>query len=103
MTVTFSGSVGNGMVAGATNFAGVDQSDPFDDFVSATGTGAAPTVNVTTADQNELVFDTVFLGAATIGTLATGSGQSEQWSATIDRGALDSRPALSRLPPVQSR
>ena len=27
----------------------------------------------------------MFLGAATIGTLATGSGQSEQWNATVDR------------------
>ena len=64
VTVTFSGSVGNGIVVGVANFAGVDQADPLDDFVSAVGTQTtAISVEVPT-DLNDLVFDTVFLGAA---------------------------------------
>ena len=89
VTVTFSGSVGNGIVVGVANFQGVDQSDPLDDFASAVGTEtSSPTVPVPNdADaRNELVFDTVFLGAATpLGTLGAGSDQAQQWNATIDR------------------
>ncbi|NLF11903.1 MAG: hypothetical protein GX597_08945 [Anaerolineaceae bacterium] len=84
VTVTFSGSVGNGIVAGVVNFAGVDQANPYGTYASNTGTDTTPTVNVVTT-AGDLVFDTVFLGAATIGTLAAGDSQTAQWSATIDR------------------
>jgi len=84
VTVTFSGSVGNGIVAGVVNFAGVDQTTPYGTYASNTGTDTTPTVNVVTT-AGDLVFDTVFLGAQTIGTLAAGDSQTAQWSATIDR------------------
>jgi len=84
VVVTFSGSVGNGIVAGAANFAGVDQDTPFGTYASNTGTDTTPTVNVAT-EAKDVVFDTVFLGAGTIGTLAAGGGQMDQWNETVDR------------------
>ncbi len=42
VTVTFSASVGNGIVAGAVNFAGVAQATPLDAFASAVGTDDKP-------------------------------------------------------------
>ena len=85
VTVTFSGSVANGMAAGAANFSGVNPADPLDDFVSAVGTEAnAINVDVPT-DPNDLVFDTIFLGAATLPSLSIGAGQSQLWNTSLDR------------------
>ena len=85
MTVTFSDSVNYGIVVGVANFAGVDQSDPFDDFESATGQGTIQSVDLTGLTGNEVVFDNVFIGAATIPTAAVGSDQTEQWVTSVDR------------------
>jgi hypothetical protein len=85
VTVTFSNSVGYGIVAGVANFAGVNQSDPLDDFVSAVGTEAAPLSVDVPADPNDLVFDTVFLGAQTPPSLTADASQTQLWNATVDR------------------
>ena len=66
VTVTFSGSVSNGIVAGVANFAGVDQTTP----LGTPGGGlpltsdTAPTVSLTGLNGDELVFDNVFQGAS---------------------------------------
>ena len=85
VTVTFSGSVANGIVVGVANFKGVDQTDPLDDFTSAVGTEANPPSVLVATDDDDIVFDTVFLGAATIGTLGVGADQTEQWNKTAGR------------------
>ena len=85
VTVTFSDSVNYGIVVGVANFAGVDQSDPFDDFESATGQGTTQSVDLTGLTGNEVVFDNVFIGAASIPTAAVGSNQTEQWVTSVDR------------------
>ena len=85
VAVNFSGSVGYGIVVGVANFAGVNQSSPLDAFVSAVGTETtAVSVSVPT-QADDLVFDTVFLGAATPPTAAFGAGQTQRWNATVDR------------------
>ncbi len=85
VTVTYSGSVAYGIVAGVANFAGVDQTTPLDAFTSNVGTEAtAISVSVAT-DPDDLVFDTAFLGAATLPSLTAGSGQTQHWNANIDR------------------
>ena len=66
MTVTFSGAVSNGIVAGAADFAGVDQSDPLGTAVGAGSPDNADTalgVDLTGLNGDELVFDNVFAGA----------------------------------------
>jgi hypothetical protein len=83
VTVTFSGTVTNGAVGGAADFAGVDQTNPLGTAVGApatTTTGTAITVPLTGLNGNELVFDNVFVGsgAANQG-LTPASGQSQQW------------------------
>ncbi len=99
VTVTFSGNINNGFTVGVANFAGVDQADPLDDFVSAVGTESAPISVDVTADTNDLVFDTVFIGAATIPTLSAGTNQDQLWSTNVDRagGAASTEPAASTV------
>ena len=86
VTITFSGEVTNGIVAGAANFAGVNQSTPLG---IAVGAGSAtqstePTVTLTELNGNELVFDNVFLGATgETQTLTVGSNQTQLWNAFI--------------------
>jgi len=82
VTVNFSGSVASGIVAGATNFAGVDQLNPLGPPAGATATSsAAPSLTLTGLNGVELVFDTVFQGAADSGqTLSVGADQTEQWN-----------------------
>ena len=66
VTVTFSGAVSNGIVAGAADFAGVDQSDPLGTAVGAGSPDNAGTtigVDLTGLTGDELVFDNVFAGA----------------------------------------
>jgi uncharacterized repeat protein (TIGR02543 family) len=97
VTVTFSGSVSYGIIAGVANFAGVDQTDPLDDFVSAVGTETSTMEVDVPADPNDVIFDTTFLGAATLPSLTVGSGQTQQWNATIDRarGAASIKQAIA--------
>ncbi|MBK6283468.1 MAG: hypothetical protein IPF54_13190 [Draconibacterium sp.] len=63
VTVTFSGSVTNGIMAGAANFAGVDQTTPLGTPSGASGTSSAsPSLTLSGLNGNELVFDNVFQG-----------------------------------------
>ena len=85
VTITFSGAVSNGIVAGAANFAGVDQANPLG---VAAGAGSpsqttTPTVILTGLEGDELVFDAVFQG---------GSSSSQ----TLD-GRQRTDPALERV------
>jgi len=56
LSVTFSGQTS--AVIGAVTFAGVDQTNPFGTFVSASGSGTAVTVDAATV-AGDVVFDTV--------------------------------------------
>ena len=85
VTVTFSGSVAYGIVVGVASFSGVDQAIPLDGFVSVTGTETTPMNIAVPTNPNDLVFDTVFLGAATLPSLTAGANQTQRWNATIDR------------------
>ncbi len=81
ITITFSGNVPYGIVAGAANFAGVDQTSPLDSPIGANGSGISPTLTLTGLTGNELIFDNVFQGAGNISqTLTVVSGQSELWN-----------------------
>jgi hypothetical protein len=78
VTVTFSGSVSNGIIAGAANFAGVDQTTPLGVSNGANASSAAPSVTLTGLNGDELVFDTVFQGASgSSQTLTVGPDQTE--------------------------
>ena len=87
IAIGFSGAVSNGIIAGAVNFAGVDQTTPFGTTVGNTGTGnntsgtPNPTVSLTGLTGNEMLFDSVFIGASsTSHSIAADSGQSPQWN-----------------------
>ena len=85
VTVNFSGSVSNGIVAGVANFAGVNQTTPLGtpDGASATSS-SSPTLTLTGLDGDELVFDNVFQGASDeTQTLAAGVDQTQLWNAWI--------------------
>ncbi|HET6352510.1 MAG TPA: hypothetical protein VFG89_10350, partial [Coriobacteriia bacterium] len=82
VTVTFSGAVSNGIVAGAADFAGVDQTTPLGTPAGANGSSTSASVTVGPITGNELVFDNVFQGGSSESqTLVTGAGQSQQWNA----------------------
>jgi uncharacterized repeat protein (TIGR02543 family) len=84
VTITFSGVVTNGIVAGAANFAGVNQSTPLGiaGGAGSTNQGTEPTVTLTGLNGNELVFDNVFQGATDeTQTLAAGNDQTQLWNA----------------------
>jgi len=84
VTVTFSGSVSNGIVAGAANFAGVNQTTPLGTPNGTNGSSTSPSVTLTGLNGNELVFDNVFQGAASSSqTLTAGAGQTAQWNEWI--------------------
>ena len=84
ITVTFSGSVTNGIVAGAVNLAGVDLANPFGSPASSNGSSTSASVSLSGLNGNELVFDTVFQGAsAESQTLTAGAGQEQQWNRWI--------------------
>jgi len=84
VTVTFSSSVSNGIVAGVANFAGVDQTTPLGSSNGANGNSTAPSVDLTGLSGDELVFDTVFQGASgSSQTLTVGSDQTERWNAFV--------------------
>ena len=87
VNITFSDAVSNGIIAGAANFAGVDQATPLGSPNGAVGTGTStsgtpnPEVTLTGLTGNELVFDSVFIGASsTSHTMVADSGQSELWN-----------------------
>jgi hypothetical protein len=86
VTITFSGSVGSGTVAGVANFAGVDQTTPLGtpDGAGSGTNDTAPTVTLTGLSGDELVFDDVFQGASgETQTLTVGAGQTALWNAWI--------------------
>ncbi len=86
VTVTFSGSVSNGIVAGAVNFAGVDQTTPLGtpDGAGSGTNNTAPSVTLTGLNGDELVFDNVFQGASGESqTLTAGANQTQLWNAWI--------------------
>jgi hypothetical protein len=84
VTVTFSGSVSNGIVAGVANFAGVDQTTPLGSPNGANGNSTAPSVALTGLNGDELVFDNVFQGGSgSSQTLTVGANQSQLWNAFV--------------------
>jgi hypothetical protein len=83
VTVTFSGSVSNGLAVGVANFAGVHQTTPLGtpNGAGTDASDAAPTVTLTGLNGDELVFDNVFMGASDeTQTLTAGSGQTQRWT-----------------------
>ena len=83
VTITFSDAVTNGIIAGAANFANVDQTTPLGTPVGAEGTGtnSHPSVGLTGLNGNELVFDNVFIGASDASQAITpNSGPSALWN-----------------------
>jgi hypothetical protein len=78
LIVTFEVSM-KGAEVGVVTFTGVDQTTPLGTFVSASGTSATASVNVS-SDTAELVFDTCHYGGT--GTMTVGGGQIEQWNLT---------------------
>ncbi len=87
INITFSGAVSNGIITGAANFAGVDQATPLGTPNGAVGTGTStsgtpnPSVTLTGLNGDELIFDSVFMGASsTSHTMTADSGQSELWN-----------------------
>ena len=85
--VEFSGSVNYGIVAGAVNFSGVNTITPFDAYVSAIGTQADDLEVAAVTDPGDMVFDTVFMGAADPPALAPGAGQTEIWNSEGNRAS----------------
>ena len=84
VTVTFSGAVSNGIVAGVANFAGADQTTPLGTPNGANGNSTAPSVDLTGLNGDELVFDNVFQGASNSSqTLTVGPSQSQLWNAFV--------------------
>ena len=83
VTINFSGTVSNGAIAGAANFANVDQTTPLG---TAAGVGSATndtiaTLNVTGLTGTELVFANLFMGVnSTSTTFTAGNGQTSLWS-----------------------
>ena len=84
VTVTFSGAVTNGSVAGAADFAGVDQTTPLGTpggVGSPSNTSTSISVDLSGLNGNELVFDNVFAGASgSTQTLTPGAGQTALWN-----------------------
>ncbi len=91
VVITFSANVSYGLFVGVANFAGVDADDPFEAFSSATGDSGNPTVDLSELDGDELVFDNVFIGAATPPGLTVGAGQTELWNARSGTSSTNDR------------
>ena len=85
VTVTFAGSVSNGIVAGAANFAGVNLATPFTatNGANSASTGTTQSVTLDSLNGNELVFDTVFIGASSPPDPTVGDGQTGLWTDTV--------------------
>ena len=86
VAITFSGTVSNGIIAGAANFAGVNQSTPFtiSNGANSSSTGTTQTVTLNSLNGNELVFDTIFVGVSTSAMVdpTVGSNQTSLWTGT---------------------
>lgn len=81
VAVTFSGTVSNGIVAGAANFKGADQSTPLGTPAGANGSSTAASVTLSGLSGNELVFDNLFQGASgSSQTVTAGAGQTQLWN-----------------------
>ncbi len=84
--IVFSGAVSNGIIAGAANFAGVDQSTPLGTAIGAAGGGTSspsnsPSITLTGLTGDEMVFDNVFIGASsTSHSITADSAQTPQWN-----------------------
>ncbi len=84
VTITFSGSVSSGIVAGAANFAGVDPAVPLGTADGANGNSTGATLTLTGLSGDELIFDTIFQGASGESqTLTAGAGQTPLWNAFL--------------------
>ncbi|MGD9118650.1 MAG: hypothetical protein PVJ08_07985, partial [Dehalococcoidia bacterium] len=99
VTVNFDASVGNGIVVGVANFAGVDLADPLEAPSFADDTSDSPIVEFEAVlDGDELVFDTLFIGGSgTIQDPEAGDGQTKLWSEynTNARGAASTEQATT--------
>ncbi len=99
VTVTFSGTVSNGIVVGVANFAGVDQTTPLGTAKGANSAATGTTVSVTldSLNGNELVFDSAFIGASTPPDPTVDPSQSKLWTATVSntRGVGSTKDAAS--------
>ena len=88
IAITFSGTVANGIVAGARNFANVDQTTPLGTPGSANGSSTASSVTLTGLNGNELIFDNLFQGASSSSqTLTVGQAQTQQWNQFVSNTA----------------
>ncbi|MDI9549151.1 MAG: metallophosphoesterase, partial [Chloroflexota bacterium] len=102
VTITFSGgTVTAGIVAGAANFAGVDQTTPLGTAAGAYSPSSNTTATVTLSGLagDELVFDTLFLGGNPPVTVTPDAGQTQiaDWNKTVAnaRGAASTEQAAS--------
>ncbi len=96
-TVNFSASVSAGIVAGAANFAGVNQTTPLGTPGGAysQSNDTTPTVTLSGLAGTELVFDNVFQGGSPPSDISVGAGQTPLWNAKISntRGAASTEQA----------
>ena len=100
LTINFSGTVSNGIVAGVVNFAGVNQTTPLGTAGGAgsTSQGTAIALTLNGLNGNEIIFDNVFAGASSSSqTLTAGSNQSQLWNALVGstRAASSTKQASS--------
>ena len=79
--IGFNASVGYGIVAGAANFSGVNQSTPLGTPLGASSdeNDTTPTVTLTGLEGDELVFDNVFLGGNPPEEMAPDPSQEQLW------------------------
>ncbi len=82
VTVKFTAAVANGIVAGAANFAGVNQTTPLGTPNGGDGTSSTqPSVTFSGLAGDELVFDNAFLGAGSASyVLTVGPNQTQLWN-----------------------
>lgn len=96
VSVTFSASVGSGIVAGAANYLDVDQTTPLGAGNGADGVSPSASVTLSGLVGDELIFDTLFVGGSSTGVTA-GTNQTELtgWDANASqaRGAASTKPA----------
>ena len=86
ITVTFNGTVTNGIVVGAANFAGVNQATPFTasgGINNGSSTTSTQSITLNSLNGNELLFDTVFVGGNPPEEPTIGAGQTQQWTDTV--------------------
>jgi hypothetical protein len=97
VTVTFSGSVTNGIIVGVASFAGVDQTTPLGTPTGAGATNTAPAVTLTGLNGDELLFDTVFIGGNPSPLLNNSTSQTRLWTNSTSNagGAASTKPATA--------